>query len=135
MEDSLETLLRTADFLTLHLPLTPATHHLLNAESLRLLKSECRLINTSRGGVIDEEALACALQEKRIAGAALDVFEHEPLPENHPFLHSPNTLLTPHISSSTKESSEHMARDAAQGVLDVLQGRKPRHSINPEIFR
>jgi phosphoglycerate dehydrogenase-like enzyme len=132
IEDSLEAVLRIADFLTLHVPLLPETRQLLNVERLRLLKPGCRLINTSRGGVIEESALAEALLAGRLAGAALDVFEQEPLPANHPFLVTPNTLLTPHISSSTREAMERMARDAAQGLLDVLQGRKPEWLVNPE---
>lgn len=135
LADSVEAVLRVADFLSLHLPLTPETKHLINANRLRLLKPNCRIVNTSRGGVIDETALAEALTEKRLAGAALDVFETEPLPAGHPFLKTPNTLLTPHISASTKESLDRMARDAAQGVLDVLQGRPPAWVVNPEVLR
>lgn len=135
LEGSLESLLRAADFLTLHLPLSPETRHLMNAERLRLLRPTCRIVNTSRGGVIDEMALAQALNEGRIAGAALDVFEQEPLPADHPFLNTPNTLLTPHISASTRESMENMARDAAKGLLDVLNGRRPQFVVNPEVFR
>jgi D-3-phosphoglycerate dehydrogenase len=135
LADSVEAVLRVADFLSLHLPLTPETKHLVNANRLRLLKPNCRIVNTSRGGVIDETALAEALTEKRLAGAALDVFEMEPLPAGHPFLKTPNTLLTPHISASTKESLDRMARDAAQGVLDVLQGRPPAWVVNPEVLR
>jgi len=135
LEESLETLLRSADILSLHVPLTPETRRLINAERLRMLRPTCRVVNTSRGGVIDEAALAQALRDGRIAGAALDVFEQEPLPVGHPFLHTPNTLLTPHISSSTAESMDRMARDAAQGVLDVLQGRLPAGVVNPEVFQ
>jgi len=133
-EPSLETLLRSADFISLHVPLTPVTRQLINAERLKLLKPTCRIINTSRGGVIDEPALAAALVEGRIAGAALDVFEEEPLPTNHPFLTTPNTLLTPHIASATNESMDRMARDSAQGVIEVLQGRQPLGVVNPQVF-
>src|SRR6185369_16155674 len=94
LERSLEAVLRTADFLTLHVPLTPETKQLINAARLQLLKPNCRLINTSRGGVIDETALAQALQTGRLAGSALDVFAQEPLRADHPFLHTPNLLLT-----------------------------------------
>jgi D-3-phosphoglycerate dehydrogenase / 2-oxoglutarate reductase len=131
--NSVEELLSVADFLTLHVPLTPETRCLINAERLRLLKPTCRIINTSRGGVIDEDALAAALCQGQIAGAALDVFENEPLPANHPFLSAPNMLLTPHISSSTKESLARMAVDAALGILDVLNGRSPAHVVNPRV--
>jgi D-3-phosphoglycerate dehydrogenase len=131
---SLDAVLRAADFLTLHLPLTEETRHLLNAERLRILKPGCRIINTSRGAVIDESAMVEALQGGQVSGAALDVFEDEPLPADHPLCRAPNTLLTPHISSSTTESLERMACDAAQGVLDVLQGRQPAHVVNPEVL-
>ena len=100
-----------------------------------MLKPTCRIVNTARGGVIDEIALVAALKENRIAGAALAVFEKEPLPAGQPFLAAPNILLTPHISSSTKESLDRMARDAAPGVLDVLQGRKPQWIVNPEVLQ
>lgn len=128
-------LLSACDFLTLHVPLTPQTEHLINASALAAMKPGCRIINTSRGAVIDESALAHALTEQRIGGAALDVFESEPLPETHPLCQTPNTLLTPHISSSTDESLDRMAEDATQGVLDVLEGRKPMYPVNPEALR
>ncbi len=116
------------------MPLTLETRHLLDARRLQLLQPTCRIINTSRGGIIDDEALAQALAQGRLAGAALDVFDQEPLPNDHPFLHTPNMLLTPHIASSTKESLQRMARDAAQGILDVLDGRRAAHVVNPEVW-
>lgn len=134
IEDSLEALLPTADYLTIHVPLTADTKHLINAKTLALMRPSCRLVNTSRGAVIDELALAAALSEGTLAGAALDVFEEEPLPADHPLCRAPNTLLTPHISSSTAESLERMSLFAAQGVLDVLHGRVPKHVVNPEVF-
>ncbi|MAE64390.1 MAG: hypothetical protein CMJ18_08965 [Phycisphaeraceae bacterium] len=132
--ESLEDLLTAADFLSLHLPLSTRTRHLMNADRLSLLKPTCRIINTSRGALIDEEALVRALREGRIAGAALDVFATEPLPVDHPLCAAPNTLLTPHISTLTAESLDRMARDAAQGVLDVLAGKQPRWTVNPEVW-
>jgi D-3-phosphoglycerate dehydrogenase / 2-oxoglutarate reductase len=135
VKESLDAVLREADFLTLHLPLTPETHRLIDAERLSLMKGGCRIINTSRGGVIDELALVQALREGHIASAALDVFEREPLPPDHPFQKIPNILLTPHISALTKEALERMACDAAQGILNVLQGRRPLHIVNPEVFQ
>jgi D-3-phosphoglycerate dehydrogenase len=130
LERSLEAVLKRADFLTLHLPLTVETRQLINGARLQLLKPNCRIINTSRGAVIDEAALAAALNDRRIAGAALDVFEHEPLPDDHVLLLTPNTLLTPHVASSTRESLDRMALDAAQGVLDVLNGVRPAYQVN-----
>jgi D-3-phosphoglycerate dehydrogenase len=132
--DSLETLLKQADFLSLHVELTPETRHLIDGPKLDMVKATCRLVNTSRGAVIDEEALVRALEAGRLAGAALDVFEEEPLPADHPLLSAPNTLLTPHISSSTSESLERMSVQAAQGVLDVFQGVKPRYLANPAVL-
>ena len=134
IEESLEALFRKADFLTFHVPLTPDTKHMINPQSLKLLKPECRIVNTSRGALIDETALALALHESRIAGVALDVFEEEPLPATHPLCRAPNALLTPHISSSTKESLDRMSLQAAQGLLDVLHGRRPEFVANPKVF-
>jgi len=131
LEDSLESLIRSADFLTLHVSLNPDTKHLINEQTLRWVKPDCKIINTSRGAVIDETDLLHALADGRLAGAALDVFEEEPLPADHPLVHNPNTLLTPHISSSTRESLDRMSLQAAQGVLDVLNGKTPEY-IYPE---
>ena len=117
------------------MPLSKATHHLINEKRLKLFKPGCRLINTSRGPVIDELALVLALQEGRIAGAALDVFEQEPLPPDHPLCQTPNTLLTPHIAGLTDSALEHASLMAAQGILDVLQGRRPEHIVNPQVFQ
>ena len=134
IEDSLEAVLRRADFLSLHVPLSPQTKHMLREKHLRQLKPGCRIVNTSRGGVVDEAALVRALESGEIAGAALDVFETEPLPAGHPLCSAPNTLLTPHIAGATREALDNMARDAAQGVLDVLNGRRPRHAVNPKVL-
>ena len=132
--DCLEDLLPKADILTLHAPLTPETHHLINADTLQLLKPDCHLINTSRGAAIDELALADALNQGRIAGAALDVFSAEPLPQDHPLYQTPTTLLTPHLAGITQESMIRMSLHAAQGILAVLQGNRPDHVFNPEIY-
>ena len=129
--DSLEAVLGWADFISLHVPLSDATHHLIDQERLGLMKPGCRLVNTSRGPVIDEAALAGALRDGRLAGAALDVFEEEPLPADHPLCRTPNTLLTPHISGLTDSALERASLMAAQGILDVLQGRRPEHVANP----
>jgi phosphoglycerate dehydrogenase-like enzyme len=131
--ESLATLLKQSHFLTLHVALSAETRHLINTQNLAMMKPNSYIINTSRGAVIDEEALVSALQGGRLAGAALDVFEEEPLPADHPLLKAPNTLLTPHISSSTQEALERMSLQVAQGVLDVLQGVKPRYLANPAV--
>ena len=134
LEASLESLLQEADFLTLHVSLTPETKHLINEQSLDRVKTGCRIVNTSRGAVIDEGALVQALSDGRLSGAALDVFEDEPLPADHPLVAAPNTLLTPHIASSTRESLDRMSLQAAEGVLDVLNGRTPEFLFNSEVF-
>ena len=134
LKDSLEEVLKNADYLTLHVPLTPDTKKMINDQSLKLIKPGCRIINTSRGAVIDEDALIRALNDRTIAGAALDVFQEEPLAADHPFCYIPNVLPTPHISSSTQESLERMSIQAAQGILDVFHGRRPKYIVNPEVL-
>ncbi|GMQ78659.1 MAG: hypothetical protein BMS9Abin02_1186 [Anaerolineae bacterium] len=134
LTNNLEDLLRQSDFVSLHVSLTPETRNMINARTLAWLKTSCRLINTSRGAVIDENALVQALVNRKLGGAALDVFAEEPVPPNHPLLKTPNTLLTPHISSTTVESLDRMSLQAAQGVLDVLHGQNPRYIFNPEVL-
>ncbi len=131
--ESLDELLAAADFLTLHVGLTAETRHLLDDRRIARLKPDCRVLNTSRGAVIDEHALIRALEEGRIAGAALDVFEEEPIAADQPLCRAPNVLLTPHIASSSRESMDRMATDCALGVLDVLNGRTPADVANPEV--
>ena len=134
LEETLEDLVRKSDILSLHLPLTSETRHLVNLQSLGWFKPGALLVNTSRGPVVDEDALVRALHQRTLAGAALDVFEQEPVPADHPLLQAPNILLTPHISSSTREALDNMSRQAAQGLLDVLNGRRPEYVANPEVF-
>ena len=131
--ESLDGLLGAVDFLTLHVGLSPETRHLLDDERIATLKPGCRVLNTSRGAVIDERALIRGLEEGRIAGAALDVFEEEPIAADHPLCRAPNVLLTPHIASSSRESMDRMAIDCAQGVLHVLEGRTPADVVNHEV--
>ena len=130
---SLEDLLQTADFVTLHVPLLPSTRHLLSSAEFALMKKTAFVINTSRGPVVDEKALLRALKTKRIAGAALDVFECEPaidcdLTDKLELGALENTILTPHIASATKETRVAMSICAAQNILAVLSGKKP---LNP----
>lgn len=127
-------LLPRVDFLTLHVPLTAETKNLINSASIGQLKPGCQIINTARGGVVNEVDLARALKGGALAGAAIDVFEDEPLPQGHPLFAAPNCLLTPHIAGLTAESMDRMATHSAQGVLDVLNGRRPRHLVNPEVM-
>jgi len=129
---SLEQLLEESDFVSLHLPLTPETHHLINRQALQRMKTTAYLINTARGAIVDEQALAEALREKRIAGAGLDVYEHEP--EVTPELKSlVNVVLAPHIGSATVETRSEMSRIAAVNLLSVLEGKKPPYPVNQEV--
>ncbi len=128
-----ETLLKEADFLTLHVPLTPETHHLVGARELSMLKPTAFLINAARGKCVDEAALVEALKSKRLAGAGLDVFEHEP--HVHPALLSmPNVVLAPHVGSATAQTRLAMAMLAAENLLAALDGRRPPNLVNPEIY-
>jgi len=128
-----ETLLREADFLTLHVPLTPETHHLIGARELSMLKPTAFLINAARGKCVDEAALVEALQSRRLAGAGLDVFEHEP--HVHPALLSlPNVVLAPHVGSATAQTRLAMAMLAVENLVAGLEGRRPPNVVNPEIY-
>jgi glyoxylate reductase len=127
-------LLRESDFVSLHLPLTPATRHLIGAQELGRMKPTAYLINASRGAVVDESALAAALHQKQIAGAGLDVFEQEP--SIHPKLVGlPNVVLAPHIASASVETRTRMAVMAAENVSAVLANRRPPNLVNPEIYQ
>ncbi|HOC17042.1 MAG TPA: D-glycerate dehydrogenase [Vicinamibacterales bacterium] len=126
----LDELLRTSDVVTLHVPLTPDTRHLIDRPRLARMKRSAYLVNTSRGPVVDEEALAWALGERLIAGAALDVYEREPLV--HPaLLPLDNVVLAPHLGSATTETRTAMADLAVSNVLEVLAGRPPLTPVHP----
>lgn len=126
----LDDLLESADIVTLHTPLTPETQHILNGRTLAQVPRGCRIINTSRGGVIDQKALVALLKTGHLAGAALDVFEEEPLNPDDPLCSAPNVVLTPHIAGLTQASMRRTAQLAAQAVLEALQGRVPEHLVN-----
>ncbi len=115
----LETLLQISDFVSLHVPLTPQTRKMIGWRELCLMKPTAYLINTARGGIVDEEALARALEEGRIAGAAIDVFEREP-PVGSPLLCSDKVILTPHIGASTREAQVLASLEVARKVLEIL---------------
>jgi D-3-phosphoglycerate dehydrogenase len=125
-----EELLRSSDFVTLHLPESRQTRGMVGQLELRQMKPSAYLINCSRGSVVDEEALAKALREGRLAGAAVDVFSEEPPSASHPLLCCDNVVLTPHLAGSTAEAHRDTAVDVAQQVLDVLAGRVPRYPVN-----
>ena len=126
---SKEELLRQADFISLHLPLVNSTYHIIGEEELQLVKPEARIVNCARGGLIDEEALARALAEGRIAGAALDVFEEEPLGDS-PLLDLENVILTPHLGASTREAQVNVAIQVAEQVIKALQQEPVVSAVN-----
>lgn len=128
-----ETLIRQSDFLSLHTPLTPETRRMITARELAWMKPTAFLINTARGPVVDEEALVEALKAKRLAGAALDVFEHEP--KVHPeLIKMQNVVLLPHLGSATEETRTRMARLASENLLAALDGQRPPNLVNPEVL-
>jgi D-3-phosphoglycerate dehydrogenase len=126
----LDDLLQRSDFVTLHVPLTDETRGLLGAERLGLMKPGARLINCARGGLVDEAALAVALDEGRLAGAALDVLEHEPPPEGHPLLGRDNVILTPHLGASSHEAQRNVAVDVAEQIATFLEDDVARNAVN-----
>lgn len=130
---SFDRLLSESDFIALHVPLTPATRHLMNAEAFAKMKRTAYLINTSRGPIVDEGALAEALQAGKIAGAALDVFEFEPT-VTPALLALKNVVLTPHIGSGSLETRTKMAVTAADNVVAMFEGRRPPTILNPEVL-
>ena len=127
------TLLRQSDFISYHTPLNEETRHLLGEAELRLVKRDAVVANTSRGPVVDTAALAAALREGRLGGAALDVFEEEPLGADHPLREAPNTILTPHVAWYSEEAQETLKRSAAEEVARVARGEWPRSVVNPEV--
>jgi glyoxylate reductase len=126
----LEELLERADFVSLHCPLTPATRHLIDAPALARMRPTAILVNTARGPIVDQAALATALREGTIAGAALDVTDPEPTPPDDPILTAPNLLLTPHIGSATTAARERMAELAVENLLAGLAGKPMPHQAN-----
>ncbi len=131
---SLDDLLRQADVVTLHVPLTPATHHLIGRRELALMKPTAVLVNTARGPVVDEEALAQALAGRRLFAAGLDVYETEPLPADSPLRLLPNVVLLPHVGSATVRTRTRMATLAVENLAEALAGRRPPCPVNPEVL-
>jgi D-3-phosphoglycerate dehydrogenase / 2-oxoglutarate reductase len=126
---NLDSVIQQADILSLHTALTPETQHLINARSLSNMKNGAYLVNTARGGLVDEVALYNALKNNKLAGAAMDAFEIEP-PEGNPLLELDNFIATPHIGANTKESVARANLQAAKNVLDILQGRENQFILN-----
>lgn len=122
-------LVSRADVVTLHAPNTPETYHLINADRLSTMKPTAILVNTARGQLVDEQALAAALRSGQIGGAGLDVFESEPLEDDSPLRGLDNLIMAPHVAGVTAESTMRMAEDAARTVVDVLSGSWPREVV------
>lgn len=122
---SLQTILQTCDVISLHLPHTAETHHIINGASIAMMKKNAILINTARGKLIDENALFTALAERAIAGAALDVFEEEPLPSGSKLLNLPNLICTPHVSGNTVEACEKVGLRIARDIIAFFEGKTP----------
>lgn len=126
---NLEKLLQKSDYITIHIPLNDATRGMISYKELEKIKKEAFLINTSRGGIVDEEALYDALRNNKLRGAALDVYNNEP-PGKSPLMELDNVIMTPHIGAYTEEAIENMGMQAAQNLIDVLEGRKPKNRVN-----
>ncbi|UCH24775.1 MAG: hydroxyacid dehydrogenase [Trueperaceae bacterium] len=132
--DRLVELLAASDVVSLHVPLTPASKALIGEAELARLKPSAILINTSRGAVVDEPALIRALEQGKLAAAGLDVYANETMSPTHPLLQLENVILTPHIGGSSKEALERTARQVVDQVTAVLQGERPTHLVNPEVW-
>jgi lactate dehydrogenase-like 2-hydroxyacid dehydrogenase len=130
----MDTLLAESDFVTLHCPLTPETHHLIDTDALRKMKPTAMLINTARGPIVDQAALVHALHEGVIAAAGLDVTDPEPIAPDDPLLSLPNVVVLPHIGSASVATRTRMAQIAADNLLAGLRGEQLPHCVNPEVY-
>jgi len=131
----LKELLTESDYVSLHVPLTSSTRHMIGERELTMMKETAFLINTSRGPVVDEDALYRALRDGVIAGAGLDVFEREPLSPDSPLKGLDNAVITPHIASASVDTRTKMATTAAFNLVSVLQGKEPPNLVNPEVLK
>jgi phosphoglycerate dehydrogenase-like enzyme len=134
MHVDLETLLREADVVVVACPLTPETHHLLDAGRLALLKPSAVLVNVARGPIVDQAALVAALEEGSLAAAGLDVFEQEPIPPDDPLVGLPHVVAAPHALGYTDDLFRGCVESACAAILDVRAGRTPRHVANPQVL-
>jgi D-3-phosphoglycerate dehydrogenase len=130
----LERLFRESDVVSLHMPLLPNTQKLVGARELGWMRPDAFLVNTSRGGVLDEAALIYCLKKRRIAGAGLDVFAQEPLEKDNSLKELNNVILTPHTAALTRECVIRLALEAAQAIIDVFRGKRPEGIVNPEVL-
>jgi D-3-phosphoglycerate dehydrogenase len=132
--DNIKDIMKNADFISLHLPHLPSTHHIINKELISNMKSTGYLINCARGGTVDEDALHDALKDGKIAGAGIDVFEQEP-PKNNPLLKLDNVILTPHIGANTLEGQIRAGTVCAEQIIKVLNGKKPDFCVNYKMMK
>ena len=128
---NLETLIRNSDYISIHCPLTEKTKHLFSENEFKMMKNSAFIINTSRGAIIDTNALINALNEKQISGAALDVHEFEPLPTDHPLCKMNEVILTPHSGFYTEESFMVLRESIIDQGISIFLGEKPKYLINP----
>jgi D-3-phosphoglycerate dehydrogenase len=131
---SLDELLAWSDYVSVHVPYTPETHHILDAEAFVKMKDGVYVVNTARGGTVDEVALHEAIVAGKVAGAALDVRPKEPPPPDDPLNTLENVILTPHAGATTREAVLRMAKTATESLLAVLRGERPAHVVNPEVY-
>lgn len=132
---SFDELLRRSDYLTIHCPLMEGTRHLFSDDAFRKMKPSAYLINCARGPIVDEQALVRALQEKRIAGAAIDVYEEEPLPADSPLRQLDNVLLQPHAAWYSEEAFAELQQRVAESVVQFFKGERPRGLVNPQVWK
>lgn len=132
---TLDDVLSKSDFVSIHCPLEPSTRNLIGQAQLARMKPNAFLINTARGGIVDEEALCQALKDRRIAGAAVDVFANEPLTARHPLAEFDNVLLAPHCIAWTEELFSEIGRAVCQSMVDLSRGEKPRGMVNPVVLQ
>ncbi len=130
---SFEALLKDSDFVTIHVPLNPGTHHLIDERALSLMKPSAYLVNTARGPIVDEQALVAALQNRRIAGAALDVYENEPRLADG-LTELSNVILIPHLGANSRLTRDRMAAMTADNMIAALSGNVPPNLVNPEVL-
>jgi phosphoglycerate dehydrogenase-like enzyme len=134
MVGSLDQLLAEADVVSLHLPLTSETQHLMNDEHIAQMKQGAILVNTARGGLVDHDALLASLESGRLFGAGLDVTDPEPLPPDHPLLHRDDAVVTPHVAAATAAGKARLYESAITQALQVLHGEHPHHLVNPDVW-
>lgn len=132
--EDIDKIFTNADYVSLHVPLVVSTKNLVGDKLLSIMKPTSYLINTARGGIIDENALAQALKNNNIAGAALDVFSSEPINQDNPLLELDNIILTPHSAALTYECTKRVARQAVEGIIEYIKGQTPQYVFNKEVL-